>query len=440
MSDPLPHDPAAAPGRPDAAWPLTRRRLDDAQRALFDRRMRIIGWGTGSVFDYFQRRFPVRLDYLVDNDATRWGGTRQGVPIHAPSILTEETGRDALVIVYSSAWPEIQRQLAALADLPSLPASAAFADAPVRATLATADLLAADAPRREGREGRDAIVVQGPVVPYTTAYVVRAMSARHPEAQIVLSTWDDTPREALEAVAPWTDDVVLGPRPSNPGIQNRNLQIASTRAGIARAIARGARTVLKTRTDLAVLQPEVFRQARWWCARLDQAPARRLGQRGRLVVPSSYTRKYMLYHPSDLVMLGAAEDLERYWSAPLDERAGSLLAAEWLDQPLAQVNLAGNPTESYLGLAFCRTLGRPIAGTLDDSWAFYRDSFAVVDHAWLDLLWCKHLAVPDTGLVHDVRETVTQAFWQRLQLDPALPSTRLDPYGLPLRALTEAAA
>lgn len=437
--------------RSGAPAPLTRRGLDDAHRALFDRHTRIVGWGSGSVFDFFHERFPVRLDYLVDNDATRWGTTRHGVPIASPATLGHEIGRDVFVVIYSSAWPEIQRQLGAIVDLPSLPASAVFADGAARVSLRTADTLAATSLRRDAGRGSRcdsaghsaAIVVQGPIVPYTTAYVVRAMSARHPEAAIVLSTWDDTPSDLVDAVQPWTDEVVFSPRPAVAGIQNRNLQILSTRAGIDRAVARGATTVLKTRTDLAVLQPDLFAQARWWCDRLGADAARRAGQRDRLIVPTSYTRKYLLYHPSDLVMLGHAEDLARYWSAPLDPRAGSLLDATWLDRPLADVNLDGNPTESYLGLAFCRSLQRPILGTVEDSWAFYRDSFAVVDHAWFDLLWMKHLAVPDEGLEAHIRETVTPGFWRSLQMGrpAAVASDRgLNPHTRSLRTLTEAAA
>ncbi len=47
--------------------------LDVARARLFDREARIVGWGTGSVFDYFHDLFPVRLDYLIDNDVSRRG-------------------------------------------------------------------------------------------------------------------------------------------------------------------------------------------------------------------------------------------------------------------------------------------------------------------------------------------------------------------------------
>jgi hypothetical protein len=402
----------------------------------------VVGWGSGSVFDYFQQHFPVRLDYLVDNDASRWGTTRHGLPIVPPARLVEDADATTLVVIYSSAWPEIQRQIADLCPVASLPASTVFADGATRATLAVADGLAATAVRREPAARSRAIVVQGPVLPYTTAYVVRAMSARHPSASIVLSTWDDTAAAELAAIRPWVDDVVLSPRPATPGIQNRNLQIASTAAGLACARAAGATTVLKTRTDLAVLEPQLFEQAAWWSSRIGRDAATRAGLHDRLIVPSCYTRKYLLYHPSDLVMLGHVDDLATFWQAPLDDRSGSLLAPEWLDQPLGTVNLAGNPTESYLGLAFCASLGRSVRGTLEDSWAFYRDLFAVVDNQWFDLLWCKNLAIPDAALRGGLRETVSQTFWQRLQFDDPVAdgaATVVDPFARPLRALSEAA-
>ncbi|MFN7977140.1 MAG: WavE lipopolysaccharide synthesis family protein [Vicinamibacterales bacterium] len=423
--------------------PPSRWRLDEAQRALFDRRIRLIGWGSGSVFDYFHSLAPVPLDYLVDNDPSRWGDTRHGVPIRPPSALAREAALHTFVLIYSGAWPEIQAQIATLTEAPAVPASAVFTDAATRATLATADRLAATAPRRHVPASRDAIVVQGPVSPYTTAYVVRAMRAAHADASIILSTWDDTAVEDLDAIRPWVDQIVTSVRPATAGIQNRNLQIVSTRAGLEAAAARGARYVLKTRTDLAVLQPAVFDQARWWWDRVGHEAAQRAGLRERIVVPSCYTRAFLLYHPSDLVQLGTLADLTAFWSAPLDPREGSLLAPEWLDRPLARVNLDGNPTESYLGLAFCKTINRPVAGTLADSWACYRDLFAVVDNQWFDLLWCKNLAIPDAVAGTGLRETVSQALWQRLQFSDVArvaAMTRHDPFGQPLRALTERAA
>lgn len=397
--------------------PIDSQALDLASRRLFDRSSSLVGWGTGSVYDYFHRYHPVRLDALVDNDATRWGQLRDGVEITNPQDLAHHAGPDPFVIIYSSFWPEIQDALARIGPIPSLPASAVFADAATRAKVAWAERLHAEARPRGVSRTHDAIVVQGPIDAGTTPRVLGAMSTAHPESLIVLSTWDDTPADLLAACRPFVDDVVINAQPKPAGVQNRNCQIVSTHAGIVRAIAHGARTVMKTRTDLAILNGSVFAQARWWFDHMISPAAHAIGLRDRLIVPSSFTRKYFLYHPSDLVMLGDASDMLTYWSASLDSRSGQLMSPEWVDQPISRVNMSGHPTESYLGLAFCKAIGRPAIGTLRDSWAFYRDFFAIVDNDWFDMLWFKNLSIPDAALRSGVRQTMSHAAWLALQGD-----------------------
>jgi hypothetical protein len=418
---------------------VTTRALEEAARRLFDRASPIVGWGTGSVFDYFQSLFPIRLDYLVDSDAARWGTVRRGLEVCAPDRLRSDV-RDPFVVIYSGAWPEIQRAFGSLGPLRSLPASAVFADADTRARLAWCEARQG-APVGPRRRAARAIVVQGPVVPHVTTRVLRSLAALNPEALIVLSTWDDTPADVLADAAPYAHEIVTSTRPQTSGIQNRNFQIASTRAGLDRAIACGAGLILKTRTDLAVLADDLFGQAEWWLSRVGHDEARRWGAAERIIVPSSYTRKYLLYHPSDMAMIGRATDLWTYWNAPFDARSGSLLSDDWLDQPLAAVNLSGNPTESYLGLAYARALGRPILGTLDDSWDFYRDLFTVVDNDWFDLLWFKNLSIPDAAIRTGVRETVSGRWWlQRLRdgRGGIAAGAAIDPDRLTLRALAGA--
>jgi WavE lipopolysaccharide synthesis len=414
--------------------------LDRATRRLFDRSSPVIGWGTGSVFEYFHTLFPIRLDYLVDSDASRWGALRHGVEVVSPERIRAD-GADPFIVIYSSAWPEIQRAIRALGPFASLPASAAFADASTRATLAWSETLMG-APVRPLRRADHAVVVQGPVVPDVTLRVLRSLATLNPDALLVLSTWNDTPASSLAAVAPYAHEVVTSARPEAAGIQNRNYQIVSTRAGLARAMDCGASLILKTRSDLAVLADDIFAKAGWWLAQIGDGAARAYGAEDRLIVPSSYTRKYLLYHPSDMAMLGRAADLWRYWGAPLDARGGSLLSDAWMDRPLTAVNLSGNPTESYLGLEYCRAIGRPVGGTLRDSWAFYRDLFAVVDNDWFDLLWYKNLSIPDAAVRAGVRQTASGHWWRQLLADERMVPgdvVDVDPEALTLRALTGAA-
>jgi hypothetical protein len=421
--------------------PIDARELGKAGARLFSRTGRVIGWGTGSAFDYFHGLYPIRLDYLVDNDRTRWGHRRRDIEIVSPERLLTEVPADTVIVIYSSSWTEIRDQIVRIGDFLAIPASLAFLDASMREKLSWAETIV-ERPGRRSPSAFNTVVVQGPVIKGVTAHVLRILTALNPDNLVLLSTWNDTDRTLLAEASAVADEVVTSAQPRIAGVQNRNLQIVSTRAGVARAIDLGARTILKTRTDLAVLGQSVFAQAEQWLQNFDASRARSFGLHNRLIVPSSYTRKYLLYHPSDLTMLGAAEDMMLYWSARLDPRSGELHTVAAPDAALAAVNLAGHPAESYLGLQFCRTLGRPVAGTLVDSWVFYRDLFAVVDNEWFDLLWFKNLSIPDAACRSGVRQMVTGAFWQRLfACDPHVERDLLEinPSHVALAALAGAA-
>jgi WavE lipopolysaccharide synthesis protein len=421
--------------------PIDARELGQACARLYSRTARVIGWGTGSAFDYFHGLYPIRLDYLVDNDQTRWGQRRRGIEIGSPERLLTEVPADAVIVIYSSSWTEIRDQIARIGDYLAIPASVAFLDASVREKLSWAETIV-ERPGRRWPSALNTVVVQGPVVKGVTAHVLRILTALNPDNLVLLSTWNDTDPVLLAEASAVADQVVTSAKPRIAGVQNRNLQVVSTRAGVARAIDLGARTILKTRTDLAILGQSVFEQAERWLQNFDASRARGLDLHNRLIVPSSYTRKYLLYHPSDLAMIGAAEDMVLYWSAPLDPRSGELYTVASPNAALAAVNLAGHPAESYLGLQFCRTLGRPVAGTLVDSWMFYRDLFAVVDNEWFDLLWFKNLSIPDAACRSGVRQMVTGAFWQRLfACDPLIEQDLLEinPSQIALGALAGAA-
>jgi hypothetical protein len=421
--------------------PIAARELRQAYTRLSSPTARVIGWGTGSAFDYFNGLHPIRLDYLVDNDRTRWGQRRSGTPIVSPDRLQTEIPAETIIVIYSSSWMEIRDQIARIGDFIAIPASVAFLDASVREKLSWAETIV-ERPGSRRPSALNTVVVQGPVMQGVTAHVLRILAALNPDNLVLLSTWNDTDPNLLAEASAVADHVVTSVRPRVTGVQNRNLQIVSTRAGIDRAIELGARTILKTRTDLAILGQSVFDQAERFLQNFDASRARRLGLRNRLIVPSNYTRKYLLYHPSDLAMLGDAKDMALYWSARLDPRSGELHSIASPSAALSAVNLAGHPAESYLGLEFCRTLGRPVTGTLVDSWMFYRDLFAVVDNDWFDLLWFKNLAIPDAACRSGIRQLVTCAFWRRLfASDPLIERDLLaiNPSQVALGALAGAA-
>src|SRR5262245_6712222 len=151
------------------------RTLNDACGRLYSRTSRVIGWGTGSVFDYFHGLYPIRLDYLVDNDRTRWGQQRRGVEIASPDRLRSESPSETVIVIYSSSWADIREQIASLGDFLAIPATAAFADASVREKLAWAEGIARR-PATRWASAMNTIVVQGAVTSGVTAHVLRILT------------------------------------------------------------------------------------------------------------------------------------------------------------------------------------------------------------------------------------------------------------------------
>jgi hypothetical protein len=141
-------------------------------------------------------------------------------------------------------------------------------------------------------------------------------------------------------------------------------------------------------------------------------------------------------------MLGDIRDLETFWSAPIDPRSGTLEADGRGTMPLADLGMSGNPAESYFGLQYCERLGRPVLGTVLDSWSFYRDFFAVVDPGWFDMVWLKSLAIADVHAHAGPRALVNHAFWQSLatKQDGYGPEPEINPKMITLRDLGHAYA
>jgi hypothetical protein len=81
------------------AMPIDVHGLNAASAALMARTSRLVGWGSGSVFDYFHGLYPVRLEYLVDNDPTRHGKSSRGVEIVSPDRLSRESRETTFVLI-----------------------------------------------------------------------------------------------------------------------------------------------------------------------------------------------------------------------------------------------------------------------------------------------------------------------------------------------------
>ena len=99
---------------------------------------------------------------------------------------------------------------------------------------------------------RLAIVIQGPIVHCDdfTLETARIYRRHFPGAQLILSSWEDEPRDMVERFRNLGVAVVLNRKPEFAGVGNINLQITSARNGILRAVENGAEYALKTRTAM----------------------------------------------------------------------------------------------------------------------------------------------------------------------------------------------
>ena len=140
----------------------------------------------------------------------------------------------------------------------------------------------------------------------------------------------------------WSDDVVPS-RVAEPVVESRTATARSSPPARAsnRALEHGRAIDSQDAYRTWPSWPaHVFARARHWQrTNRPRRSAARSGMRGRLIVPSSFTRKFLLLSP-----LGHGDarrhlrTWQTYWAAPLDPRTGSLLSPEWIDLPLSQLS------------------------------------------------------------------------------------------------------
>ncbi len=87
---------------------------------------KLIGWGSGGVFDYYHGLFPLPLDYLVDNAPKAQGTTKAGLKICDPGMLQQEDPEQVVVVIYSSFSAEILQQLNGYGSFTSINAPVLF--------------------------------------------------------------------------------------------------------------------------------------------------------------------------------------------------------------------------------------------------------------------------------------------------------------------------
>lgn len=234
-------------------------------------------------------------------------------------------------------------------------------------------------------DGSDtAVVVQGPIVTRRqfTARSLRLLKRQYPGIRLVLSTWSDTPRDVLQELSPLLDELVVSHKPPQPGPSNINLQIHSTREGLMRAQDPLLKFVLKSRTDIALLDD-------FWLdtmkLRLSSKPAE-LGSdvRNPLCVTALNSYFFRPYTVSDFIQFGLNSEVREFWQIDSDTRS-SLPAApsplEWAQLQAAEARPCVARAQRHLG---------DLAWTMRESLDFILRNYRIIDSASVGLFWFKY--------------------------------------------------
>lgn len=209
----------------------------------------------------------------------------------------------------------------------------------------------------------------------------------YPKARIIVSTWDNEDEDSLETLRSYPGiDLVVSTPPSNCGNLNVNFQITNSLAGIRRARECGASYICKTRTDQRFQKHDYLGHL----ADLIGAfpPAEGLSCTGRVaVLGMTYGNLFYPFLVSDFLYFGFAEDIERVFSLPLDERIS-------FDMPIGSTRRAWSEAELApevkIAKAYARSIGLPSASTVEAYWVFLRDALVCTDVQSAGLVWPKY--------------------------------------------------
>lgn len=391
--------------------------ITQVYRDFFCGNRKVIGWGTGSAYRWLRSLFPVKLEYIVDNNSDKWGSTIDGIEIKSPEALLEENPETALVLIYSSFVEQITEQIRAMCEVPSVPASviAGCKEFQVALERIRARINSHPLPARSvKRDPSTTLVIQGPVWKNYNIEAIQHYRASYPDNYIIVSTWESTSPAYCKQIEAIADEVLFLQPPDYAGHQNRNFQIFSTVKGIQRAKELGAKKILKTRTDTVLLNPGVIKACLSLQDQYDTSRAKAFGLKNRIIVPDVYSRKYLPYAPSDIFMFGDTDDMEKFWSCPFDSRHFDIAVGDWRFKTLNDLSKDMGPAEAYFGVHFAMKIGWPLKFTTEDNWNYYRDLFIIKDLSYFDLFWYKYPKLPNIEANVNMHHCISNFFWEQL--------------------------
>jgi len=378
-------------------------------------KLKLIGWGTGGAFVHLNSVAKLDLAYSVDKSVKAPYVHENGILIQHADALKSEDPEKVVVLIYSSFIGDIAPQIKEYGDFNYISASVFIGYQKLEEVINHLEEASATVIEKVSENPQPAILIQGPIVANLTSLVVKYYAAIYPEAYILVSTWNDTPSDLLADIEKFADQILLNEKPFKPGRQNRNMLITSTYNGLRELKKKGITFVLKTRADMVVKNKAIFTEG---IELLNQYPldySLQTQMKYRIIFPETYTRKYLLFHPSDMNMFGHIDDLLLYWNVPLeDSEYDCSIEKIKVDRTLIEYVQDRSNTEIYICYYFKSKLENGYENTLEGSWKLFKDAFIVTDDDWFDLFWFKHVMIPQFRNNHEPVANFNREFWEKI--------------------------
>lgn len=235
-----------------------------------------------------------------------------------------------------------------------------------------------------------AIVMQGSIRTEEkfTVTTVAYYKKMYPSAYIIVSTWDDEPKEAIDQIKAMGAYVVLNSKPTCTGTLMVNYQLTNSLGGIKKAAELGAKYVAKTRTDQKICKSHFLDYCRALIQNFSKETVAE-NETGRIVALSmAYGNLFYPYLISDFFYFGKTSDMLKLFSIPLDTRERYVeIKKNATKREFSKLMIA---PEVYIMKTYFQTLGYAGDDTVKDYWMGVKNNLICISMKDLDIVWPKY--------------------------------------------------
>ncbi len=233
-----------------------------------------------------------------------------------------------------------------------------------------------------------AIVVQGPVV-YNNNFTLTTLKIyvdMFPDANLILSTWEDTRHDFLSELKDLPVTVLLNKLPYSGGLLNINFQLTSTINGL-NAVNKSVKYVLKTRTDTRIYSKNALIDMK---NLLDLYLPNITQMNRRIIGIDSNTPKYIPFNFSDVMQFGDINDVKKYWDHPI-VNTKKIVMKDYLSKNTCFKDFYDNPNpEIILFKSFLDRIDIQHNNTYDSYHKVIKDMLIIIDKEMINHYWFKY--------------------------------------------------